>query len=51
MDPIQRAYNSNRSLQMFILLLNIVNRHVIFMVKLLEIGIAITSGYAAIAHF
>ena len=49
--PIQRAYKSIRSLQMFILLFNIVNRDFIFTLKLLEIGISISSGYAAIAHF
>lgn len=36
---------------MFVLLFNIVNRNFIFTLKLLAIGIAITSGYAGIAHF
>ena len=40
-----------RRLHLYINLLNIVNRHLIFTWKLLSIGIAIISGYAAIAHF
>ena len=38
-------------LHLYINLLNIVNRHLIFTWKLLSIGLAIISGYAAIAHF
>ena len=51
MALIQHSYNSFRSLQLFILLFNTVNRHVIFTGKLLCICVGITSGYAAIAHF
>ena len=51
MAPIQRTYKYIRGVQVFILLFNLANRHVIFAEKLLCIGIAITSGYAAIAHF
>ena len=51
MGPIQRAYKSIRSLQLFICFFNMVNRHIIFTLKLLYIGIGIISGYAAIAHF
>ena len=40
-----------RHLQMYITLLNLVNRNLIFTVKLLAIGICILSGYAAVAHF
>ena len=49
--PIQRAFKSIRGIQLFILLFNIVNRDFIFTLKLLEIGISISSGYAAISHF
>ena len=48
---VHRTYNSIRNIQMFILLFNLVNRHVIFTTKLLSIVVSITSGYAAIAHF
>ena len=51
MTRIQRAYKSICSLQIFILLFNKVNRHIIFAEKLLCIGCSITGGYAAIAHF
>ena len=47
----QRAYKSIQSLQIFILLFNMVNRHVIFAEKLLSIVCSVTGGYAAIAHF
>ena len=48
---IERVYQSIRNIQLFIMLFNVVNRHVIFTLKLLYIGMGITSGYAAIAHF
>ena len=51
MATIQEVYKSIRRIQLFICLFNMVNRHVIFTLKLLYIGIAITGGYAAIAHF
>ena len=51
MARIQRAYKSIRSLQLFICSFNIVNRNFIFTEKLLNIGIAINSGYSGIAHF
>ena len=51
MSLLQRSYKSIRNLQLFIGLFNQVNRHVIFTGKLLSIGVGITGGYAAIAHF
>ena len=49
--PIQQDYKSLRCLQLYIQLLNLVNRHLIFTCKVVCLGISITSGYAAIAHF
>ena len=40
-----------RRLQICIKLLNIVNQNMIFTWKILSIGMCITAGYAAIAHF
>ena len=51
MASIQQSCNSIRSLQLFIGLFNIANRHFIFTAKLLCIGVGIISGYAAIAHY
>ena len=48
---IQRNYRTLRHLQLYIQLLNVVNQHLIFTCKLICIGVCITSGYAAIAHF
>ena len=46
-----QTYKSLRCLQLYVTLLNIVNRNLIFTWKLLSIGMCITSGYAAINHF
>ena len=48
---IQRNYRSLRHLQLYIQLLNLVNQNLIFTCKLICIGVSITSGYGAIAHF
>ena len=40
-----------RRLQLFVTILNLVNRYLIFTCKLHCIGLAIVTGYAAIAHF
>ena len=45
------SLKSLRRLQLYILLLNIVNRQLIFTWKIVCIGICIVSGYAGIAHF
>ena len=46
-----QTYKSLRCLQLYIALLNNVNRNLIFTWKLLCIDVSIISGYAAIAHF
>ena len=46
-----KTYRTLRRLQLYIKLVNIVNRQLIFSWKLLSIGMCIISGYAAIAHF
>ena len=48
---IGEHYGELRCLQLYIQVLNVVNRKLIFTWKLVCIGIGITSGYAAIAHF
>ena len=48
---IQRHYKHLRCIQLNIQLLNVVNQHLIFSWKLLSLGISITCGYAAVAHF
>ena len=40
-----------RHLQLYITVLNVVHRNFILTWKLLSLGMSITSGYAAIAHF
>ena len=45
------AYRSLRCLQLYVELLNTVHENIIFTWKLLSIGVSITCGYAAIAHF
>ena len=40
-----------RCYQLYILMLNTVNRHLIFTWKLISIGVGIVAGYSAIAHF
>ena len=47
----QEAYKTIRCLQLYITMLNEVNRYLIFTAKLYCIGGSIRSGYAAIAHF
>ena len=55
-EPAERAniwncYQTMRCLQLYITALNVVNRNLIFTAKLVCLGISITCGYAAIAHF
>ena len=47
----RKYYRAIRSIQVYVTLLNIANQSVIFTWKLLCLGLCITSGYAAIAHF
>ena len=47
----QQNYRSLRCLQLYMELLNVVNQHLILMIKFLSLGIGIMSGYAAVAHF
>ena len=48
---IKRAYDSMRCRQVYMTLLNSVNRQLIFTWKLFALGAGIFCGYAAIAHF
>ena len=48
---IKAIIDTLRGLQLYMTLLNIVNRQVIFTWKLVSIGAGIVCGYAAIAHF
>ena len=50
-SEIEDVYMRLRGLQLYITLLNTVNLNLIFTWKLLSLGMSITSGYAAIAHF
>ena len=50
-DQLLSNVRSLRCLQMYVLLLNVVNRYVLFMFKLSAIFLAVTNGYAAVAHF
>ena len=45
------VYLHLRALQLYITALNCVNQHLIFTWKMLSLGLCISSGYAAIAHF
>ena len=51
MNRIKTAYDSLRHLQLYMTVLNIVNRNIIFANKVLRVGLCIVSGYAGIAHF
>ena len=44
-------YKALRSLQLYITVLNVVNSNVILTMKVAFLGMSITSGYAAVAHF
>ena len=48
---ITQSYKTLRHLQLYIRLVNVENRNLIFSWKLLSIGMCIISGSAAIAHF
>lgn len=48
---LRKATKALRSLQLYIRLLNTLNRHLIFTVKIFSISTCVISGYAAIAHF
>ena len=47
----QETYKTLRFLQLYVQVLNIINRYVIFTWKVLCLGVSIFCGYAAIAHF
>ena len=46
-----KTYKALRNIQLYITVLNTANQDLIFTWKLESIGMCITSGYAAIAHF
>ena len=50
-DEDEEANKSLRCLQMYVNIANIINHELIFTWKLVSLGVAIISGYAAIAHF
>ena len=51
MDELEQTYNALRCLQLYVQLVNILNRNLIFTWKLVGVGVSIIAGYAAIAHF
>ena len=51
MGQIRNALQELNCIRLYITMLNIINRNLIFSWKLLCIGICIVTGYAAIAHF
>ena len=50
-QKIQRSYSSLRHIQLYVTIINEVNRYMIFSWKCLCMGACIGAGYAAIAHF
>ena len=51
MERIWHTYRTLRCLQLYVRILNVVNRNIIFTWKLVCIGVSIMCGYAGIAHF
>ena len=51
MHQYEQTYKALRSVQLYIGMVNLVNRHLIFTWKLVSLGSGIICGYAAIAHF
>ena len=50
-SEIGHVYMRLRGLQLYLTALNTVNQHLIFTWKIVSLGMCITCGYAAIAHF
>ena len=48
---LQRTYGSLRHIQLYISVINDVNRYIIFSTKVMLLCVSIGAGYAAIAHF
>ena len=51
MDEDEQVYEAIRCLQLYVNIVNIIYRNLVFVWKLVSLGLSITSGYAAIAHF